>query len=156
MVGESRPRGQEWDSARFISNILSLKLVSDPMSPKESASTSPLARSPGGDTSSPVCHTCVKPLHLSHNDTVKPLLEPSNSVLRSDLVLSSNLGSHPLPPGDPHSWSTHDDVEIHTENTDSWVVLDTEINVLLDTETEVTGCGEVPARSAPDIVLGEW
>lgn len=77
-------------------------------------------------------------------------------MLRSNLVLSSNLGSHPLPPGDPHSWSTHDDVEIHTENTDSWVVLNTEINVLLDTETEVTSCGEVPVKSASDIVLGEW
>lgn len=58
-------------------------------------------------------------------------------------MLSTNLGSSPLPPGDPHTWSTHDDVEVHTENTDSWVVLDTEINVLLDTETEVTSCGEV-------------
>ena len=103
-----------------------------------------------------VCHTCIIPRRLSHNDTIEPLLEPRNSVLRSDLVLSSNLGSHPLPPGDPHSWSTHDDVEIHTENTDSWVVLDTEINVLLDTETEVTGCGEVPVKSASDILLGEW
>jgi len=64
-------------------------------------------------------------------------------VLRSDLVLSTNLGSSPLPPGNPHSWSSHDDVEVHTENTDSWVVLDTEINVFLDTETEVSSCGEV-------------
>ena len=64
-------------------------------------------------------------------------------MLRSDLVLSTNLGSSPLPPGNPHSWSSHDDVEVHTENTDSWVVLDTEINVFLDTETEVSSCGEV-------------
>lgn len=33
--------------------------------------------------------------------------------------------------------------QVHTEDTDSWVVLDTEINVLLNTETEVTSLGEV-------------
>jgi hypothetical protein len=71
-------------------------------------------------------------------------------------VLSTNLGSSPLPPGDPHTWSTHDDVEIHTENTDSWVVFDTEINVLLDTETEVTSCGEVSILSATGRRLREF
>ena len=35
------------------------------------------------------------------------------------------------------------DVEIHTENTSVGIVLDTEINVLLNTETEVTRVGEV-------------
>jgi hypothetical protein len=80
---------------------------------------------------------------LSHDDTVKPLLEPSNSVFRSNLVLSSNLGSHPLSSSDSHTRSTHDDVKVHTENTDSWVVFDTEVDVLLDTETEVAGGGEV-------------
>jgi hypothetical protein len=69
-------------------------------------------------------------------------------------VLGSNLGSSPLPPGDPHTWSSHDDVEVHTENTDSWVVLDTEINVLLDTETEVSGGGEVSVYQQPPEVEG--
>lgn len=88
-------------------------------------------------------------LCLSHNDTIEPLLEPRNGVFRSDFVLSTNLGSSPLPPGDPHTWSSHDDVEVHTENTDSWVVLDTEINVFLDTETEVSSCGEVSIYQRP-------
>lgn len=35
------------------------------------------------------------------------------------------------------------DVEIHTENTSVGIVLDTKINVLLNTETEVTRVGEV-------------
>jgi hypothetical protein len=63
-------------------------------------------------------------------------------------VLRSNFGSHPLSSSDSHTRSTHDDVEVHTENTDSWVVLDTEINVFLDTETEVAGSGEVSGQSA--------
>ncbi len=33
--------------------------------------------------------------------------------------------------------------QVHTEDTDSWVVLDPEIDVLLDTEAEVSGLGEV-------------
>lgn len=65
-------------------------------------------------------------------------------MLRPDLVGRSNSAGGPLPPGYPVSRSAHDDVEVHTENTDSWVVFDTEIDVLLDTETEVTGGGEVP------------
>ena len=35
------------------------------------------------------------------------------------------------------------DVEIHTENTSVGIVLDTKINVFLNTKTEVTGVGEV-------------
>ena len=35
------------------------------------------------------------------------------------------------------------DVEIHTENTGVGIVLDTKINVLLNTKTEVSGIGEV-------------
>jgi hypothetical protein len=37
----------------------------------------------------------------------------------------------------------HDAVEVHSVDTNSWVVLDSEIDVLGDTETEVTGLGEV-------------
>ena len=35
------------------------------------------------------------------------------------------------------------DVEIHTENTSVGIILDTKINVLLNTKTEVTRVGEV-------------
>lgn len=37
----------------------------------------------------------------------------------------------------------HAAVEVHSVDTDCRVVLDTEINVLADTKTEVTGLGEV-------------
>ena len=44
------------------------------------------------------------------------------------------------------SWSKvhlHDDVEVHAVNADRRVVLDAQVDVLGDTETEVAGLGEV-------------
>lgn len=84
---------------------------------------------------------------LSRDDTVESLFEPSNSLFRLDLVRESNSSSLCLSSSDSSTWSTHDDVEVHTEDTDSGVVLDTEINVLLDTETEVSSLGEVSEKS---------
>jgi len=45
--------------------------------------------------------------------------------------------------GDSLAWSLEDDKEVHTEDTDAWVVLDAQINVLHDTETEAAGAREV-------------
>lgn len=47
-------------------------------------------------------------------------------------------------------WSAHNDVEVHTEDTDTGVVTSTQVDVLLDTETEVTSIREV---LAPELVL---
>lgn len=44
---------------------------------------------------------------------------------------------------DTASGALKDDEEVHTVNTDGGVVLDTKIDVLLDTETKVTGGREV-------------
>lgn len=63
----------------------------------------------------------------------------------------ANASSLALPAGDAHTGTAHDDVEVHTENTDSGVVLDTEVDVLVDTETEVAGGGEVAVWSACDV-----
>lgn len=87
---------------------------------------------------------------LTRDDTVESLLEPGNSLLRPNPVRSTDLADSVLPGGNSHTGSAHDDVEVHTEDTDSRVVLDTEVNVLLNTETEVTGLGEVPP---PQLVL---
>jgi hypothetical protein len=38
---------------------------------------------------------------------------------------------------------SHAGEEIHSVNSDRWVILDTEIDVFADTETEVTGLREV-------------
>ena len=39
---------------------------------------------------------------------------------------------------------SHAAVEVHTVDTNAGVVLDTQVDVLADTEAEVTGLGEVP------------
>lgn len=44
--------------------------------------------------------------------------------------------------GDTVAWAAKDDEEVHTEDTDGWVVLDAEIDVLSDTEAEVAVLGE--------------
>ncbi len=41
------------------------------------------------------------------------------------------------------SWSFQDDVEIHAEDTSEGIILNSQIDVFLDTETEVSSGGEV-------------
>lgn len=70
-------------------------------------------------------------------------LEPLNSLLALDLVGSTNLGLSATALGNTLSWAGHASIEIHSVNSDRWVVLDTEIDVLRDTEPEVASLGEV-------------
>ena len=79
------------------------------------------------------------------DNAIEALLEPSHSILLLHPVLRANAGLLLLPPCNPCSWPSHDDVEIHTKNTDTRVVPGTQVDVLLDTETEVAGLGEVLA-----------
>ena len=102
------------------------------------------------------------------DDTVEAVLEPLEGLSAGDLVVGAEGGlaaaalgdvltgtgpikvSLSLPPPlfhfflffwtDEHS---HAAVEVHTVDTNTGVVLDTQVNVLADTETEVTGLGEV-------------
>lgn len=73
------------------------------------------------------------------------LLEPSGSVLLLHTVGSSNSRSLLLPSGNSSTRSGHDDKEVGTEDTNSRVVLDSQVNVLCDTETKVASLGEVPS-----------
>lgn len=50
-----------------------------------------------------------------------------------------------LLPRHTESWSAHDDVEVHAEDTDTGVVSGTQVDVLLDTKAKVTHLGEVPS-----------
>jgi hypothetical protein len=63
-------------------------------------------------------------------------------MLEPDLPLGTLTLSH------PHTRSTHDDEEVHTEDTDSGVIFDTQVDVLFYAETEVAGRGEVSGESA--------
>lgn len=80
---------------------------------------------------------------LARNDAVETLLEPRNGVLRLDLVGVANTANLGLATSNAHTRAAHDDVEVHTEDTDSGVVLDAQVDVLVNTETKVSGLGEV-------------
>lgn len=58
-------------------------------------------------------------------------------------MLGTDLGLAAAATADALTGAGHADVEVHTVDTDTGVVLDAEIDVLGDTETEVAGLGEV-------------
>ena len=60
-----------------------------------------------------------------------------NSVFGSDSWFTSSSQT------DSASWSLKDHVKVHTENTGKWIILDTEIDVFLDTESKITSVREV-------------
>ena len=64
--------------------------------------------------------------------------EPFLSIVGSDsLVLAEDTGAL-TSSGDSLSSSGEDDVEVHTEDTSVGVVLDSKINMFINTESEVT------------------
>lgn len=71
------------------------------------------------------------------------LLEPLDGIVLGDLVVDTNGSSASLSSGNSVTGSADDDEEVHSVNSDIGVVLDTKIDVLVDTETEVTGLREV-------------
>ena len=79
------------------------------------------------------------------DDTIETLLEPCHGVLLLHPVLRANARLLLLPLCYASTWPVHDNVEVHTENTDSRVVPGTKIDMLLNTETEVAGLREVLA-----------
>merc|ERR1712113_90549 len=80
--------------------------------------------------------------HLS-DDALEAVLVPLDDLGGVDLVGSANLGLAAPAAGDTLTGTRHDDVEVHAVNADRRVVLDTQVDVLVDTETEVAGLGEV-------------
>jgi hypothetical protein len=60
-----------------------------------------------------------------------------------DQVLNTNARSATFTTVDSETRTAQDNEEVHTINTDSGVVLETQVNVFLNTETEVTGLREV-------------
>ena len=78
------------------------------------------------------------------DDTVEPLLEPSNGILLPYSVLEANTGMLSPPLSHTPSWPSHHHVEVHTKDTDTRVIPSTEIDVFLDTDSKVPGLGKVP------------
>ena len=58
-------------------------------------------------------------------------------MLGSDSGFASSSQTHSA------SWSLEDDVKVHTENTSEWIILDTQIDVLLNTETKASSIREI-------------
>merc|ERR1712225_235402 len=85
----------------------------------------------------------LAPFYLPSRIPSKTLLEPCLRVLLAHPVGEADAALAALPPRDTGAGAAHDDVEVHAENTDSWVVLDTKVNVFCDAEAEVAGLGEV-------------
>merc|ERR1719263_1383139 len=71
------------------------------------------------------------------------LSEPLLGILGGDSLELANSSSGMLPSGDSRSCSLEDNVEIHTENTSGGIILDSEIDMLIDTKSEVSLVGEI-------------
>jgi hypothetical protein len=76
--------------------------------------------------------------YCSHNSSGHLLSEPLLGLIGGDSLVLTEFSSGVLSLGDSLSSSSEDHVEVHTENTSAGIVLDSEINVLIDTESEVT------------------
>lgn len=81
-------------------------------------------------------------IRLSDN-AIEAALEPLDGLLALDAVRSTDLALHAAAAGDTLTRAGHAAVEVHAVDTDGRVVLDTKIDVLADTESEVAGLGEV-------------
>jgi hypothetical protein len=84
------------------------------------------------------------------DDTIKPLLEPSNGILLLYSVLEADTIPSGPPLGHTSSRSAHHHVKVHTEDADTWIIPSTKIDVFLDTEPKVPSFREVPL---PEFVL---
>ena len=76
---------------------------------------------------------------ISSDDGTGHLLgEPLLSLISGNSLVLSELGVGVLSSGNSLSSSSENDVKVHAENTRVGIVLDSEINMLVDTESEVT------------------
>ena len=76
---------------------------------------------------------------ISSNDGSSHLFgEPLLSIFGGDSLMLSEFTLSVLSSGNSLSGSSEDNVEIHTENTSVGIILDSEIDMLINTESEVT------------------
>lgn len=87
----------------------------------------------------PIAH-CLKDLS---DDAIEALLEPLDGLLTLDAVAGTDSALASSAAGDALTRAGHAAVEVHAVDTDGRVVLDTEIDVLANTEPKVAGLTEV-------------
>lgn len=71
------------------------------------------------------------------------LLDPVASLVLGDLVVVSDAVLAVLPLGDTSSFTGQYNVKVHSVNTDTWVVLDSHVDMLVNSESEVTRVAKV-------------
>ena len=77
------------------------------------------------------------------NGTVVFSSEPLHSFFFVDSMFSPDSGFASSSKTHSVSWSFQDDVEVHTEDTGVRIILNTEVDVFLNTEAEVSSVREV-------------
>lgn len=82
-------------------------------------------------------------LLLLEQDTLILVNEPLHGLGASDTLVLADDGGGSSAVLDTLTGATENDIDIHTIDTNGRIVLDTKIDVLLDTETEVAVGGEV-------------
>ena len=70
-------------------------------------------------------------------------MEPFHGILLDELMLESYFTDSLPSVGNIEARSAEDNIKVETIDTNARIVLDTQVNVFLDTETEVAGVGEV-------------
>ncbi len=81
---------------------------------------------------------------LGKNNSLEFVLEPLDSILFSYLMTDSHTALSDLSPGYSGSGPGQTYEEVHSVNSSGGVVLNSEINVLIDSESEVSSIREVP------------
>ena len=74
---------------------------------------------------------------ISDDGAAALLSEPLLGLLLSHLLVATDAATAVLLLGDTSTGSAEDDVEVHAEDTGGCVVLDTQVDMLLNTEAEV-------------------
>jgi hypothetical protein len=77
-------------------------------------------------------------LLLVHDDTIILGLEPLHGVLLHKSVWEANATRLLFSVPDVQTGTTEDNIKVHTIDTDTGIIFDSQVDVLLDTETEVT------------------
>ena len=72
------------------------------------------------------------------NGTIVFSSEPFHGFFFGNSVLGSDSGFTSSSQTNSASWSLEDDVKVHTENTSEWIILNTQIDVFLNTESETS------------------
>lgn len=90
----------------------------------------------------PIAPVFLDEMHLSDN-SLEAVLEPLDGLALGDLVAGTDMGLGASTLGDTLTRTGHAAVKVHSVDTNTRVILDTQVNVFADTEAEVAGLGEV-------------